>query len=761
MQSNELLKNQVNAIIDKRKQKSRELEERKSFLLSIKTAVKDNCDTMLRKTREIEDAELKANYTEVFSKINYINLLKAVDLATKRLDGGIKRFNRDYISIATIGKERQGKSRFLQAVGDLDNSIIPAYDATSCTGATSVIWNDPTMRKGSVRALITFRRQEELLDIVRPYLNIIDPSYLRENPLQFDEVGYINLAALSIQLEEGNANQAEAMKHLSNIVEHFNDIRDLYGSMPITLTDPELIKTYVAQNNGKSSDSPEVEYYFKYLAVSRADIYCPFYVDTGKIRLVDTVGIGATQTGIETAMLSTVDNECDAAIVVTKPIAGVQTSDVDLYNNLREYFRTRNTKYWLFYLVNLHKGRNDNVVSSFCNDVKKHNWAVADCKVEDCSNQDQVRDDFVLPMLETLIANMDDIDGAYLAEIDQAENAVRTELEKFLAAMPALKAIPTTPNDGQLAFEKGRACFNQMTAELSKAVSYWGAERNKPNSLLWNHVQQILNDIDNIVPTAEQIQEISDQNGALLGSDVWATVLHFVRNEITDRFIMIDNILEKETIEFKNSLVSILYDELSSLSRDSKNAEKEGSEEPVNKAEWLKDMLDNIFDNNPKYEQIRRGFNFLYQFEFNTRAQLIQEVRKQLYIINPICREYAAPYVDFYKPECGKTIHFYLTSRMSVIEDELRYHLSKLYRTPNQAFYAAAEEFYDRLTFASDMSDGHITSMSDIWGSFFQEYSSKIWEQDEQNRRTMKDIADLYTNMITSLENLISGFKAA
>ena len=478
----------------------------------------------------------------------------------------------------------------------------------------------------------------------------------------------------------------------------------------------------------------------------------------GKVRLVDTVGIGATQTGIETAMLDTVDKECDAAIVVTKPIAGVQTHDVALYNNLREYFKNRNTKNWLFYLVNHHKGHNDNVVSSFRDDIKNHNWAVADCKIEDCSDQETVKNDFVLPMLETLVNNMDEIDNSVIAEIVESENRVKDELEKFLASLPALKAMPSTPNDGQVAFEKGTECFHQMTADLSRAVNYWGAERNKPNSLLWNLVQEILNDLDNIVPTAEQIQEISDQNGALLGNDVWATVLHFVRNEVTDRFIMIDDVLEKETLEFKNSLVKILYDELHSLSPDSKDDTEDG--ENVNKTEWLKSMLDNIFDNNPKYEQIRRGFNFLYQFEFNTRAQLIQEVRRQLYIINPICREYAAPYVDFYKPECGKTIHFYLTSRMSVIEDELRYHLSKLYRTPNQAFYAAAEEFYDRLTFASDMSEGKITSMADIWGSFFLEYSSKIWEKDEQKRKTTKDIADHYTRMIQTLEELVSGFKA-
>ena len=284
-------------------------------------------------------------------------------------------------------------------MGDLDNSIIPAYDATSCTGATSIIWNAPEVPKGSVRATITFRQPAELLDMVIPYIRELDPAYLDNGTLQFDDIGYINPALLSMNMEEGNANQATALKHLTSIVEHFDDIRDLFGASPVTLTDPELIKTYVAQNNGKDIHDPEVEFYYKYLAVSRADIYCAFFTDTGKVRLVDTVGIGDTKYGIENMMLNTVDRECDAAIVVTRPISGIQTSDQDLYNSLREKFKLRDTGKWLFYLANHFKGQNDNTVEAFCSDIQKSKWAVADCRVVDASDQVAVRDNFVMPML--------------------------------------------------------------------------------------------------------------------------------------------------------------------------------------------------------------------------------------------------------------------------------------------------------------------------------------------------------------------------
>lgn len=749
------LKDQIDQIIGTRKVKAENLKKRKEALLAMKTALKENCAALTMKAKEIPDENLRAQYIGLFGALDSRSAQKQIDFAIRKMDEGIKRFERDYISIATVGKERQGKSQFLQSVGDLDNSIIPAYDATSCTGATSIIWNDPQMPKGAVRATINFRQPTEILEFVRSYVNEIDPNYLDGGSLQFDDVSYINLSALEVKMEKGNAKQASAMKHLTSIIENFDDIRDLFGSSPITLTDPNLIKTYVAQNNGKKDTDPELERYYKYLAVSRADIYCPFFADVGRIRLVDTVGIGDTKYGIEDAMLNTVDRECDAAIVVTRPISGVQVGDQDLYDSLREKFKLRDTGLWLFYLVNHYKGQNDNTVEAFAREVRESKWAVADCDIVDASDQNAVRDRFVVPMLKTLVHNMDAIDSGYLKEVDEKEASARAEVQKFLDNLPSMEKINTNAMLGQEAYQKGRACFNRMTADLRRNVTYWSEEKEKDSSILWNHVQRILSDLDSIIPTAEQIQEICNNSGDLLGEGIWHAVLHYVRNEITDRFIVIDDALEKATLDFKNSMVRCLYEELRALS-----AEKGVSttmDEECDMVEWLKTMMDGILSSDERYSQIRKAFNFLYQFQFNTRAQLIQEVRRQLYIINPICAEYAKPTAEFHIANCGKTVHFYLTSRMSVIEDELRYHLSKLIRTPNLAFYAAAEEFYDRLTFASDLSDGSVTSMSDVWGMFFQEYSSKIWKEDTERYDVVNQLIERYNLMIDTLTECLDG----
>ena len=747
------LREQIDLIISERKKRCDELEKRKEELLAVKTLLKSSGAELTAKAKEITDETLRSQYLTIVSSMNTREAQKQIDGLIRKMDEGIKRFGRDYISIATVGKERQGKSQFLQSVSHLNNDIIPAYDATSCTGATSVIWNDASMPKGAVRATITFRQPSELVEIVKPYILEMDPQYLENNELSFEDIAYINLSAFFTKIEEGNAKQATALKHLTNIVDHFDEIRELFGASPFTTTDSELIKTYVAQNNGKKETDLGVKYYYKYLAVARADIYCPFFADTGKIRLVDTVGIGDTKYGIEDAMLNTVDTECDAAIVVTRPISGVQVSDQTLYTSLREKFKMRDTSLWLFYLVNHFKGQNDNTVEAFSTEIQKARWAIANCRVVDASDQNAVRDDFVMPMLQILVRNMDSIDNAYLHEVDEFEKTVRAEIRKCIDKFPKLEHINPSSKLGKEAYAKGKQCFDHMTADLSRIVYKWSQEKERPSTILWNKVQAILNDLDHFIPTAEQIQAISDNNGALLGENIWTMVLHYVRNAITDRFILIDNALEKATRDFKNSLVKSLYDELRALSSDDRSSEDDAEE--CDMVEWLKSMMDGILGSSKQYEQIHKAFDFLYRFEFNTRAQLIQEVRRQMYIINPICAEYAKPAINFQKNNCGDAVHFYLISRMSVIEDELRYHLSKLYKTPNMAFYAAAEEFYDRLTFASDLSGNSLTSMSDVWGMFFQEYSSKLWKEDAQRYDAVNKLIECYNGIIQTLENYL------
>lgn len=741
-----MISQKIDSIIKQRKLKAVEIKKKRDALVELQTLIKSN-SALLAKTSMIKDEEIKKSCLTTLAKANVpASITRQLKEVVKLYDSAAKRFERESINIATVGLARQGKSMFLQAVSDLDNKIIPAYDAGDCTGAVSIIYNDQTLAPGDVRVELTFRTRDEAVSIVKEYIETIAPEYLEDNEITFEDIELIPIPLLEASLGDGEAEKTIKLEHLRKIVDAFNGLgtdaseafQDLYGHSPMILTDPDIIKKYVAQNNGLKETDPDRENYYSYLAISKAEIYCKFREDVGKLVLVDTVGLGDSKgMGIENSMLDTVDSKCDAAIVVRKPDAGIHDEDLNLYKLLRDKFEKRDTSKWLFYLANLHKGRNDNSVDTYYNDVKNRNFSIAGCSKIDCSDKTQVQNDFLIPTLNTLTANMDDIDRDYLKEVEGAYNNLKEALLSFIANMPDVDSISDGAN--MATYEKGRECYRELTKDLSKQVTEWYLKRKKPNATLWNMVKDILDTIEDVLPSEEAVQEVMNDSGDLVGYDIWKVPLNYVRNKITDQFIEIDKPMEEETLEFKNRLVNNLYNTLKTLAG-------ENTKEPdKDYTKWLWEFIAPLIKDQPEYNQIYKALQFIYQFEFNVRAELIREVRNQLSIINPMTPDYyMQPNFNFSKYNAGKEIKFFMSSRIAILEDGLRHSLSKLKETPNQAFYAAAEEFYDRLTFSSNIDSGNFIDMSDVWGKFFTQYGPKLFEKNLEKWKQMKEIMQEY-----------------
>ncbi len=756
---------QIDEILVRRKIKAENMKRRRAELQELKRVLLA-CNQLPAKAKTIQDPELQKQCFNLLSAVRIpMDVMKTLDQLLRRADEAVDRFDRDSLNIATVGRARQGKSTFLQAVGNLGNDIIPAFDAGDCTGAVSVIHNDSAMESGHVRVELTFRSRDELLEIVKGYIGNISPQYLEENHLEYDSIAYISIPELENCIEQGDSGRTIQLEHLRRIVNDFNGtsdsqsepIRNLCGRGSMTLSDPDQIRRFVAQNNGRSEEDPLRENYYSYLAVRRAEIYCRFFTDVGKLVLVDTIGLGDTQYGIEGAMLDTVDKQCDAAIVVTKPDSGIKDQDQRLYELLRDRFKLRDTSKWLFYLANLQRGFNDNAVDSFANSVKQKNFAVAGCKKIDSKNQEMVRSEFLLPMLEILVNNMEDIDRDYVSELEQQCIGLHRRLTEVISGFPQAESMNSETTVGLEVAKEGKRCYARLTSQLAKQVNWWYTQRNKPNATLWNRVKDILNGLESILPSETELQHVLDESGTMIGADLWQTPLNYVRNEITDQFIAIDGLMEQETLQFKNAIVHDLYHTLKNLGGGSKGTEENPDEDDVDQVEWLWGIMSELISDKTEYAQIYKAFQFLHQFEFNVRAQMIQEVRYQLSIINPMTTDYyMQPDYVFSKADAGKAVHFYLTSRLAILEGNLRQSLVKMNRMPNQAFYAAAEEFYDRLTFASDFKNGTFVDMSEIWGEFFTEYSRLLWAEKVNRHKAMDAVMAEYQQYCAQLKDRLS-----
>lgn len=764
MQSQSVISSQIDSILARRKIKAENLRTQMAQIQELKKALRA-CDQFSTRIQNIENPAIRKQSVDHFVAVRLpADVMRELNEVTRRMEEGVARFERDSLNIATVGRARQGKSTFLQAVGNLGDDIIPAFDAGDCTGAVSVICNDPKIELGKVRVDLTFRTREELLEIVKGYINNISPDYLAKNPLDYDSICDISISELASKIDSGDAGRTIQLEHLRRIVDDFNGISDnksrpiraLCGQPGMSLTDPDEIRKYVAQNNGKSvGDKEHRENYYSYLAVKQATIHCRFSDDVGKLVLVDTIGLGDTQYGIEGAMLDTVDKQCDAAIVVTKPDSGIKDQDQGLYDLLRDRFKQRDTSKWLFYLANLQPGYNANAVDTFVNNIRERNFAVADCKKINCKQEEDVRNSFLLPMLNTLVANMEQIDAAYLTEINQKCVQLTENIRQKISNWPKPEDIGGETIMGVEVNKLGKDCYRRLAKNLDLQVRYWYEQRNKPNATLWNRVKDILDNLESILPSEEDLQKVLDESGTLIGQDLWQTPLNYVRNEITDQFIAIDDLMEQETLEFKNAIVHDLYESLKNLAGQagSADAEEDGN---VDQTKWLWSVMEPLIRDKQEYSQIYRAFQFLSQFEFNVRAQMIQEVRNQLRIINPMTPDYyMQPNYVFHKANVGQAVHFYLTSRLAILEDGLRHNLALMNKMPNQAFYAAAEEFYDRLTFASDFKNGVFVDMSEIWSQFFTEYSRRIWEKETGGHTAVSAISKEYEQYYEQIKAIL------
>ena len=424
------IKGGIDAILARRKDKCRILRDRREEVAGLTAAFEVAENEPPFQPGHRGDSNNEATHLDISQEKELSALRDAAGQLLKALDAGIERFSRDYVNLVIVGGVKQGKSKLLQAVGGFsmeagDKFLFPLFIPYS-------IINAPEMERGTVRAVIHFQSREEILSVVSQYIKTIDPEYFQYHSLQFDHISRLDPQEFEKKIDEYDVYKIVILQNLSKIVTRFDEIRPWAGHSSIESNDPDEIQAFVLPNNGKDPESPERLDFIRYLAVQRADMYLPFYSDVGKVRLVDTVGIGSTQYGVEEAMLHTVDHEADAVIVVTMPgMADLQMADLRIYRLLKDNFKNRKLKQWLYYLVNqipVMKYPDLNGVQSlqpmFCRAAERRirdKFAYSYEHIIDCSDPQQVQDDFIIPVLTSLIENLDEIDSCYTKEVEAAE----------------------------------------------------------------------------------------------------------------------------------------------------------------------------------------------------------------------------------------------------------------------------------------------------------------------------------------------------
>ena len=743
----------LSEIIRKRKNKVPALQEKLKHLQGIIDEVAQ-IEQLQRET--LENAE-QLKLSDESRDAVYAIKAKPFEFAAKELEQAfhdtISRFQRDEISIAVVGGARQGKSQLLQTISGLDNTIIPAFTAGDCTGATSVIQNVPG---SNPTAKLDFYSRQEIMETVQKYLDII---YGKNGFVlnRFEDIGMLSVSQLESAIQDGSPEKVK-FDHLRKYIEHFDDWAQLVDRETMVISDPGKIQQYVAQHNGKTEGTPEREDYFKYLAVKRAVISCEFRnPEAGRIVLRDTIGLGDTAIGISDKMLETIRLDSDAAIVIRRPEVGVgklDESDYSLYKQLNGAFESRDMEKWLFWLVNCTTadspfGNNEERCKAYQKKLLDKAWNIADCSIVNVADSQAVNDEYLPEVLRMLIRNIDTVDASILSELDsQAEKAfaefqtIRDDIQRVL-----LQSIDIQNKTDFLEDKWDEFYGFGFMGKIKDSRNKWRLSRKKPCEALQKKVNEIMENARDLVPSQETLQKKAGAGGSN-AETAYTWGRNTLRTEFTKQFLDIDeSVLREEVMKFKTEIVEILT---------SDEGGRLGRLMPVDDIdEWLLRFSDQYFKKE-KYDEFRTAFQMLAGWQLTVRGFLMPKIRHSIDShLNPEDTGTTIP-----KGADAAWVYRKLDADIRSVKEELEpvfgvyddgedadgEDTNKLFSDPNKAFYATIAEFYDRIGF----SYFNGWQADKRWFDFFAEYVTTLWSNEFLEQEQMNQIVQKWMQLSDS-----------
>lgn len=425
------------------------------------------------------------NVVNTIKELDLIGITRRIEKLEKELLRLEKRFSRKSIQIALIGYARRGKSKFLQSVAGLGDDVIPTSSSTDCTGAISIIEN----YDGPFQMDVEYYTLDEFLFSVSQSLTEILGS----------NVIVRSLDELAAYKNDGRLNLSEDNKvstFYNDYIKGVDNYRDCFSmNAPRLFTKKEHVIEYVAKyrlfEDGEMIPESykcyekEIEgnitkvLFNKFVAVKSAYIKTKYpYDKCGRVVMADTIGLGNKYTGDadKEKMYEVLINETDAAIFnILIPREGVNAlpkvdSDVldEVYERLKDYCPEK----WVSLNIN-HWGRKGfdseskyniyiGAVKNVYNKVKNENFGtigekkpLAYTMFVDNSDVDDVRENMLIPVLNIIKDNIDEIDQTFMVEADKMSRALYYEYSSICESIgKSIAKIKTSDSNFVMTFYK-------------------------------------------------------------------------------------------------------------------------------------------------------------------------------------------------------------------------------------------------------------------------------------------------------------------
>lgn len=669
--------------------------------------------------------------------------IEDVQKALNKLDELCVRFDRETINISVIGRAGQGKSRLLQSISGVDNAIIPADSGGDCTGAKSVICN----AEGKLHAQIICYSEAELLEQVQRY---IDELPLRRKLISASQIPTIDMGSV---VEENLTNKQQSYyEKLLNFVNQYDTYSTLLGKN-FTVDDKDEIRKYVAQY---LLDGTRV---YNYLAVKEVRIFTPFnFADAGKIMLVDTIGLGDTSIGLREKMIDTLINDSDAAIMLRRPDRerdGIREEDNNLYDMINDRMQGRDLEKWLFYVLNIYADNKRTGENLYEQIMRKFGKTLKTAFVEkiDCADSKAVETQLVLPMLECLATNLNDVDNSLMASANTILEDCYADISQLSGRTKALlnSSFAKYLNTGGLfdTLYEDELGLARRLEELNMRYKDHTRKCEEIEQEVRRSVAMVANDC----PTADEIIEVlrSGRTGAH-PSSVYETLSDRCRADISDRFDEINNSTIVNLQEgIKNEIVEVLRaDDGGKLDMLNLNTDSDKTDNIA----WLKALVGKPFTEEKSladFPILKAALEDVLNYRLNIEGMLQYYVNVSLECMDPEEKGKFAQ-IDFSKAhdkeEEAQLIDQALLAASMTAANSLVQLIQGLLQIPYNSFYACIRKLRERIIYSKE-GERELKN-------FYREIAPYIWKDKFETICKQQATKDDLKAVVNSFEPMLS-----
>lgn len=661
---------------------------------------------------------------DALSQMEEVSCANAKDKVSELIDALEllkKRFEREAIRIAFIGRERQGKSTFIKTITGLNDKVIPAYSGNSCTGAVSVIHNvqnvtDESGNPVDVKVVAEYYDTAKFLEMVNEKLNRFFPDGSQKVG-RLEQIESLNLPD-TLAGNQSTKLIAEYLKFKTSVVDNYDKYSHLIGVGIRNYYDEDEIAQHVAQyeefdhevpgSHEVRKDDGTIVYqldYYKYVAVKNVNIYTSFEIETTKkLELVDTIGIGssADSAAIEAEMYRVLREDCDAAIDMYRPdvTPNYPQEQADLLDNLIDKLSDREPEKWIVYVLNkITNGFYKNAASAEAvlktaeNIISgKNPKPVAWTRAIDGTIFEDVRDELVSPLLSLIADNLDELDQNL---IDRTDNLCK---EAYNECLKLVKVANSVTSAGAGISADAMSLFDEkLYKELLKSFGYamnqvdqkgYATKRDSECYQLEQAYANIIDEIDVYIPDEEVILERFETGALVTQNQMFEEYVEQMRNDIFAAFENVnEDVLHPLQEKVKSDLIQILYNE--GLMKNLPTP----SDTPS--IEWLREIIDNYISED-KYPSLFKAMRFILDYQINIEGLVEYNVTKSLYVLDKTHAEFIKYQGEFTEDFEQKASDVWqeLCNRLTPVQKRLRDWISSFTLIPSHSFYSRVHKFH-------------------------------------------------------------------